>query len=201
MIEKPANTSTPIHELLATRWSPRAIDQQQAVSREHLIALIEAARWAPSCFGDQPWRYLVLDRFHDHDAWRRGWDCLSDGNKAWVRQAPVLMASFADSVFRRNGKPNRWGSHDVGAASENLALQGTALGLVVHQMGGFDREKLRAAFDVPEQFTAMAMIAVGHPGDPDELPEEKRVSELKPRQRVPLAEMAFEGRWNAGFEL
>lgn len=201
MIEKPANTSVPIHGLLAQRWSPRAIDQQQPVSREMQLSLLEAARWAPSCFGDQPWRYLVWDRFHDGNAWQAAFDCLSDGNKAWVRNTPVLMASFADSVFRRNGKPNRWGQYDTGAASENLALQGWSLGLVVHQMGGFDREKLREAFDVPEQFTPMAMIAIGHPGDPDELPEEKKISELKPRQRVPLAEMAFEGRWNAGFDI
>jgi len=201
MTEKPASTSVPIHQLLAGRWSPRAIDQQAPVARHYLVALLEAARWAPSCFGDQPWRYLVLDRFHDRDHWQLAWNCLTDGNKAWVRETPVLMASFADSAFRRNGKPNRWGQHDVGAASENLALQGWALGLVVHQMGGFDRERLREAFGVPEQFTAMAMIAIGHPGDPGELPEEKRISELKARQRVPLADMAFECHWEAGFQI
>lgn len=200
MIEKPANTSVEIHDLLARRWSPRAIDQQRPVRREQLAAMLEAARWAPSCFGDQPWRYLVLDRFRNAEAWQRAHDCLTDKNKAWVRETPVLLVSFADSVFRKNGKPNRWGQHDVGAASENLALQGMALGLVVHQMGGFDREKIREAFGVPESFTAMAVIAIGHPGDPDELPEEKRIIELKPRQRVPLADMAFEGRWESGFE-
>lgn len=201
MIEKPANTKVPIHKLLAQRWSPRAIDQQQPVSREMQLSLLEAARWAPSCFGDQPWRYLVWDRFHDREAWQTAFNCLSEGNRSWVREAPLLMASFADSSFRKNGKPNRWGQHDTGAASENLALQGWSLGLVVHQMGGFDREKLRQAFDVPEQFTAMAMIAIGHPGSPDELPEAKKISEMKPRQRVPLAEIAFQGRWNAGFDI
>lgn len=201
MIEKPANTSVEIHELLARRWSPRAIDQQRPVSRRDLTALLEAARWAPSCFGDQPWRYLVLDRFRDRDAWQAGWDCLTAGNRAWVREAPVLLVSFADSVFRKNGKPNRWGQHDTGAASENLCLQGTALGLVVHQMGGFDRDKIRQAFDVPERFTAMAMIAIGHPGDPADLPEEKRAAEIAARSRVPLAEIAFETRWDSGFGL
>lgn len=201
MIEKPANTSVPIHELIARRWSPRAIDQERPVARQDLLALLEAARWAPSCFGDQPWRYLVFDRFRDRASWQKAWDYLSDGNKAWVRLAPVLLVSFADSVFRRNGKPNRWGQHDTGAASENLALQGMALGLVVHQMAGFNREGLRSGFGVPDQFTAMAMIAVGHPGDPADLPEAKRVSELGARKRVPLADVAFEGRWNAGLAL
>lgn len=125
MIEKSANTSVPIHELLAQRWSPRAIDQHKPVDRNDITALLEAARWAPSCFGDQPWRYLVWDRFRDHESWQTAWDCLTDGNKAWVRDAPVLLASFADSTFRKNGKPNRWGQHDTGAASENLCLQGT----------------------------------------------------------------------------
>lgn len=201
MIEKPANTSVPIHELLARRWSPRAIDQVRPVEPRKLLALLEAARWAPSCFGDQPWRYLVFDRFRDNDSWQRAWNCLTERNQAWVRQAPVLIASFADSRFRRNGKPNRWGQHDTGAASENLALQGTALGLVVHQMGGFRAEDLAAAFDVPEQFTPMAMIAIGYPGEPGELPEDRRTAELKPRERVPLGEIAFEGRWGAALRL
>lgn len=201
MIEKPASTAVEIHDLLARRWSPRAIDQNRPVERRHLVALLEAARWAPSCFGDQPWRYLVLDRFRDRASWQAAWDCLTEGNKAWVRKAPVLVVSFADSVFRRNGKPNRWGPHDTGAASENLCLQGTALGLAVHQMGGFDREAIRRAFNVPERFTAMAIIAVGHPGDPSDLPEEKRTAEIAARSRVPLAEIAFDSRWDSGFDL
>lgn len=200
MIEKPANTAVDIHELLARRWSPRAIDQHRPVARRDLAALLEAARWAPSCFGDQPWRYLVLDRFRDRESWQAAWNCLTDGNKAWVREVPVLIVSFADSMFRRTGKPNRWGAHDTGAASENLCLQGTALGLAVHQMGGFDREAIRHAFNVPEQFTAMAVIAIGHPGDPAELPEEKRTAEIAARSRVPLAEIAFDTRWEAGFD-
>ena len=201
MIEKPANTSVEIHDLLARRWSPRAIDQRRDVTREQVVALLEAARWAPSCFGDQPWRYLVLDRFRDRDGWQRAHASLTERNREWVRKAPVLLVSFADSEFRRNGKPNRWGQHDTGAASENLALQGTALGLVVHQMGGFDREQLREAFDVPERFTPMAVIAIGHPGDPAGLPEDRRTTELSARKRVPLGEIAFEGRWNAAFTL
>ena len=201
VIEKPANTSVPIDNLLARRWSPRAIDPHKPVAQQDITALLEAARWAPSCFGDQPWRYLVWNRLQDRESWQAAFDCLTDGNKSWVRETPLLMASFADSTFRRNGKPNRWAQHDTGAASENLALQGMSRGLVVHQMGGFDRDRLRNAFEVPDHFTAMAMIAIGHPGDPAELPEEKRTSELAPRHRVPLAEMAFEGRWGAGFNL
>lgn len=200
MLEKRARTAVPIHDLLARRWSPRAIDQHAPVDRRQLAALLEAARWAPSCFGDEPWRYLVLNRFENEDAWKKAWACLADGNKAWVRDAPVLIASLADSVFERNGKPNRWGQHDTGAASENLCLQATAAGLVAHQMGGFNKEQLREDFGIPARYTPMAMIAVGHPGDPEDLPEDKRRSHYAERKRKPLQEIAFEGAWERGFE-
>lgn len=191
---KLARTALPIHELIARRWSARAIDPDRRVARDHLIVMLEAARWAPSCGGDEPWRYLAWDRFENESGWQRAWDCLSPGNQYWVRHAPVILASFADAEFR-NGKPNRWGQHDTGAASENLCLQGVALGLVVHQMGGFDKAKLADAFDVPERFTPMAMIAVGHPGDPAVLSEKHQSAEAAPRERQPFGELFFDGAW------
>jgi nitroreductase len=196
---KRATTAEPINDLLATRWSPRAIDQELPVERAQITALLEAARWAPSCFGDQPWRFLVWDRFFDEAGWQAAFDCLAEGNQAWVRRAPVLMAALADSQFRRNGKPNRWGQYDTGAASENLCLQATALGLVAHQMGGFDGNRLAAAFGVPERFTPMAMIAVGHPADASTLPEDRQEDERAPRKRRPLEEIAFQGHWDAPY--
>lgn len=195
---KLARTSLPIHELLAQRWSPRAMDPLRRVARDHVLVLLEAARWAPSCFGDEPWRYLTWNRFDNPDGWQRALECLSPGNQYWARHAPVLLASFAACRFS-NGKPNRWGQHDTGAASENLCLQGAALGLVVHQMGGFDRVRLAAAFEVPEQFTPMAMIAVGHPGDPAVLSEKHQATEAAPRQRRPLGELFFAGEWEKPF--
>lgn len=197
---KRATTSEPIHDLLAHRWSPRAIDQESPVDRAALTALLEAARWAPSCFGDQPWRFMVWDRFSDEAGWKSAFDCLAEGNQAWVRRAPVLVAAVADSEFSRNGKANRWGQYDTGAASENLCLQATALGLVAHQMGGFDPAKLADTFGIPERFTAMAMIAVGHPADPSTLPEDRQEDERAPRSRRPLGEIAFQGRWDAAYE-
>jgi nitroreductase len=191
---KLARTAQPINELLARRWSPRAIDPLRRVAHDHVVVFLEAARWAPSCSGDEPWRYLAWDRFDHPAGWQRAWECLSPGNQYWVKNAPVLLASFADSQFR-NGKPNRWGQHDTGAASENLCLQGTALGLVVHQMGGFDGARLAGAFAVPERFTPMAMIAVGHPGDPDGLSDKHQAAEAAPRERQPFGELFFDGAW------
>ena len=192
---RPAPTDHPIHELFANRWSARAIDTEKPVERESLLSMLEAARWAPSCFGDQPWRYIVFDRHHDAEAWEAAADCMAEGNQKWARSAPVLLAALADSAFTRNDKPNRWGPYDTGAATLSLHVQGVALGLVVHQMGGFSGSALAEKFGIPERYQPMAMIAVGHPGELDDLHEDYQGSELGKRQRRPLSELAFEGRW------
>lgn len=199
MIDKKASTSVPIHDLIATRWSSRAIDPHQPVAREHLAQLLEAARWAPSCYGDQPWRYLVWDKLRSPEAWQKAFECLVPGNQSWAKMAPVLMLSLARNEFM-NGKPNRWGQHDTGAASENLCLQGASLGLVVHQMGGFDAQKARDYFNIPGQYTPMAMIAAGHPGDASHLSEKHRATEDAPRQRLDVDQIAFEAEWGSPFK-
>ena len=200
MLEKLAVTQAPIADLIARRWSPRAIDPDQPVGREHLLALLEAARWAPSCFGDQPWRYLVWDRFRDADGWQQAFECLAEGNQIWVKNAPVLVLSIAAANFGHNDKPNRWAQHDTGAASENLCLQATALGLVAHQMGGFDPDQAKARFAIPADHACMAMIAVGHPAPVEVLPDSLRERDLAPRERKPLDRLAFEGHWGQGFQ-
>jgi nitroreductase len=201
MLDKPAQTSKPIHELLARRWSPRAFDPKRPVSREQLKVLLEAGRWAPSCNGDEPWRYLIWDRGRDPEGWQKAFDCLSDNNKKWVKNVPLLMLSCAGSIFQATGKPNRWTQHDTGAASVSMALQAVALGLIVHQMGGWDVDKARAAFDIPADYTPMAMIAVGYQAEPDTIddPEVKK-KELAPRARKPLAERFFEGGWGKPYQ-
>ena len=198
MLRKPAQTSRPIHELLARRWSTRAFDAAKPVTREQLTTLLEAGRWAPSCNGDEPWRYLVWDRARDPEGFQKAFDCLSDNNRKWVKNVPLLMLSCAGSNFAATGKPNRWTQHDTGAASLSIALQADALGLAVHQMGGFDAEKARAAFGIPVEYTPMAMIAVGYQAAPDVLDEETKKKELTPRARKPLAERFFEGGWGKG---
>ena len=198
MSDRIAQTSRPIHDLLARRWSTRAFDAGKTVSREQLTALLEAGRWAPSCNGDEPWRYLVWDRKRDAEGFQKAFDCLSENNRKWVKNVPLLMLSCAGSNFAATGKPNRWTQHDTGAASVSMALQAVALGLSYHQMGGFDAEKARAAFGIPADYTPMAMIAVGHQASADVLDEETKAKELKGRGRKPLGEKFFEGGWGKG---
>ena len=195
MLSKPAVTGSPIHDLLASRWSPRAFDTDKHISREQILALVEAARWAPSCFGDEPWRVIVWDRARDHESWQKAFDCLAESNQAWVKNTPLLFVVGADPQFRHNRKDNRWAQYDSGAAGISLCLQAVALGLAAHQMGGFDAQKIHEAFGVPAHITLMSMIAVGYQAAPDVLTGEVREREIAPRQRRPLGEIFFEGGW------
>lgn len=197
--ENPAPNDHPIDELIDRRWSPRLFEEGRAVEREKILSLLEAARWAPSCFNDQPWYYLVFDGA-DEDAMATARECLMEGN-AWARKAPLLLLSVAHENFAHNNKPNRHAQHDVGAASGYLVLQAVELGLVAHQMAGYDAERARAEFQIPEDYTPMAMIAVGYPyrGSLDELDEKTRQRELAPRARREIKNTAFAGKWGAGF--
>lgn len=195
MQTKTAQTRVAVHDIIARRWSCRAFDASKPVSREQIVSLLEAARWAPSCYGDEPWRFIVWDRNSDAAAWQKAFDCLVEWNQNWVKNAPVLVLVTAYSLFRRNGNPNRWGQYDTGAAAENLCLQAVASGLMAHQMGGFDEEKVRSTFGIPEEFAIMAMIAVGHQGEAEVLNEELKQLELADRARTPLGEHFFEGGW------
>jgi nitroreductase len=199
--DKRAVSSVPLHDLLAARWSPRAYDRDQPVAGRDLRALLEAARWAPSCFGDEPWHYLVWDRSSDSAQWEKAYACLSEKNRSWVKNAPVLMLSVAASTYRHNGAPNRFAEHDTGAASMAIALQAVALGMMAHQMGGFDADKARATFAIPPEATPMAMIAVGYPASADVLEGELKERELAPRKRRAIEENFFAGSWGKPFGL
>ena len=193
-MEKPAETEHPVHELIQRRWSPRAF-AARAVEPEKLRSLLEAARWAASCFNEQPWSFIVAAKDAEGDAYERLLSCLVESNALWAGRAPVLMISVARLAFKRNGKPNRHAFHDTGQAAAHLALQATALGLAVHQMAGFDVSKAREQFNIPEGFEPVAAIALGYPGDPEDLPENLREKELSPRARRPLEEFVFGGSW------
>ena len=201
MLEKNAITSVPIHDLMHRRWSPRAYDANRPVTRAQLAALLEATRWSPSCNGVEPWRYLIWDRARDPEGFEKAFDTLSDGNKLWVKNVPLLMLSIASSDPLPPDRPNRYTQHDTGMASMCLALQAVALGLIMHQMAGFNADKARAAFSIPAEYTPMAMIAIGYQGNTDVLDEETKKKELRERTRKPLGERFFEGGWGKSVQL
>ena len=183
-----------LHELLERRWSPVAFSPRP-VEPEKLRSLLEAARWAPSSFNEQPWVYLVATR-DDPENFQRLLGCLVEGNRVWAQHAAVLMLSVARLNFALNGKPNRHALHDVGAASADLTLQATALGLYVHQMAGYDVEKARREFAIPEGYEPAAAMAVGYLGDDSVLPEKLRArNDRSARKRKPLEEIVFTGKW------
>lgn len=182
----------PIEPLLFRRWSPRAMTGA-AISATDLATLFEAARWAPSTYNEQEWRFLYAHRGGPH--WATFFDLLVEGNRGWCDKAGVLIVVLSHKVFARNGKPNPVHSFDTGAAWENLALQGCAMGLVVHGMMGFDSAKARTALAVPDDYAVEAMIAIGHPGDPATLPEALQKIEA-PSQRKPITELVREGAFS-----
>ena len=196
MIGKPAETEQDIAPLIAERWSGRAFDASAPISDEHIVSLCEAARWAPSCYGDQPWRFLVWNRFDDEKSWQKALDCLSPGNQAWAKNAPLLILSTSVKTFSHNNTDNRWVAYDTGAASISLCLQATSLGLMSHQMGGYDADKLRNTFSLPDDIECWAMIAIGYPAPLDSLTEEQLERELKERSRRPLTEQFYINNWN-----
>ncbi|MCC7038940.1 MAG: nitroreductase family protein [Burkholderiales bacterium] len=200
-LDKSAVTSVPIHDLMSRRWSPRAFDVTRQVTRAQLAALLEAARWAPSCNGVEPWRFLIFDRSYDDAGFWRAFECLTDANKRWVKNAPVLILSVASPDPLSGGRPNRYTQHDTGMASMCLVLQAVSLGLIAHQMAGYDVDSIRARFDIPEDCTPMAMIAVGYQADPEILDEEIRKKELASRERKPLIERFFETQWGRSVHL
>lgn len=196
MHNKPAISSTPIHDILQNRWSPRSFDADKNIDSQTLTALLEAARWAPSCFNDQPWQFLVCNKTTHLVAWEKLLSTLGEKNQIWAKNAPVLMLSLAMHDFGHNGKPNRWSGYDTGAASISLCLQATSMGLATHQMGGFDAEQCKQIFDLPDTCSPMSVIAVGYQANAGQLPDDLKEAELKARSRKPLTECFHFGSWD-----
>ncbi|MEE9218289.1 MAG: nitroreductase family protein [Acidobacteriota bacterium] len=189
-IKNPRVAEAAVDPMFLERWSPRAFSSKP-IPEETLRSLFEAARWAPSCYGEQPWLFLYAAKKEDLDLFR---GLLVEGNRVWADRAPVLAFVFARRAFSRNDKPNRWAAFDAGAAWMSLALQARKVGLYTHGMGGFHEDKVYLTLNVPkEKYQAMAGIAIGYAGEPAELPSELREIE-KPNSRKPLPQMAIEGR-------
>lgn len=189
--DKRAETSVPVHPIIAARWSPRALDPAGAVSEDALRAVLEAARWAPSNGNTQPARFLVGRR--GDDTYERIFALLSRRNQGWAHPAAALLLACAVTTNEKGELPMP--DYGVGLAAENLVLQAVAEGLVAHQMGGFNKEGAKLVFSLPDDVRPLAVIALGTLGSPELLDEDRRARELAPRRRKPLSEIAFTGDW------
>jgi nitroreductase len=177
-----------VEDLFLRRWSPRAF-AHTPVSDDDLRKIFEAARWAASSYNEQPWRFF-LGREGD-TTYQKIFDCLVEFNQNWAKSAPVLILSVASNKFAANGSPNQYSIHDTGAATANLSLQATALGLHTHSMAGFDHNKARKTFDLSVDYDIGAVTALGYLGDPLTLHDQLRVQEISPRQRKPLSQFVL----------
>ena len=191
--EKVASTEYPVINLIKNRWSPRALSSDP-VEEEKIMSLLEAARWAPSCFNEQPWNFILFKK-EIQDEFNNVIDVLSPRNQLWAKNAPLIMLSVAKTNFERNGKMNRHALHDVGAAVTNLTLQATSMGLYVHQMAGFDSEKTKQLFNIPEGYEPVSAIAIGYYGNVEDLSDEFKKSETANRRRKPVSDFVFKGQW------
>lgn len=176
-----------IDAVFLNRWSPRSFKSDQ-VPNEVLFSLFEAARWAPSGSNEQPWRFILARTQEDRE---RFYPFIAEGNRVWCEKAPVLVLIVSKTINSR-GTASPSHAFDAGAAWGYLALEATRQGLVTHAMGGFDREKARAALGIPEGYEPHAVIAIGYQGEKEELPEALQERE-KPSGRRELSEMVFEG--------
>ncbi|WP_201981762.1 nitroreductase family protein [Hymenobacter rubidus] len=184
-----APTTYPVHELIRSRWSPRSY-AATPVTQDALNQAFEAASWAFSAMNAQPWQYIYAHK-SDAEAFQKILDTLMPGNQPWARNAPVLIIALANTRFE-NGQPNGAALHDLGAANATLFLEATALGLHGHVMGGFDREKVRREFNLPEGLEPAVIMALGYLGEAEQLEEPFLSREKAARSRKPVSEFVFQ---------
>ena len=184
-------TTYPIQSFFLSRVSYRAFSEER-LSEEELMSLFEAARWAPSSFNNQPWRFIYARR--GDKEWDTFFNVLVDFNKSWCKNADTLVLVVSRNNFEKNNKPARTSHFDAGAAWMSLALEAHAKNIITHGMEGFDYEGIKKALNIPNDFTVEAMIAIGKPGNKEDLPEDIRAKEV-PSTRKPLNDIISKGHF------
>lgn len=184
-------TDLPVEPCFLARWSPRAFDKT-VVPEEDLMTMLEAARWAPSAYNVQPWRFLYALR--EDEYWLRYLSLLDAFNAGWAKNAGALVFLLSDSLVPESNPPRVSASHsfDTGAAWAHIALQAQMLGYQAHAMGGIYHTKIKELLKIPKRFKVEIGIAIGVVGDPAVLPDELRQRE-KPSVRKPLETLNHAG--------
>ncbi len=187
----------PINPLILNRWSPRAMSGEP-ISRKELMIIFEAARWAPSSYNNQSWRFIYAHR--DTPEWQDIFDLLVEFNQNWCKNAAALVVIVSTNTFDYNNKPSRTHSFDTGAAWENMCLQVSSMNLVIHGLEGFDYDKAKNHLKIPDGFTVEAMCAIGRPGRREDLPKDLQERE-EPSGRNPISELVFHGQFGNKIKL
>ncbi len=184
-----AGDSNLLSDLFILRHSGKNF-KVQPLTEDQIQALIQSARWTPSGFNDQPWNFIFCDRFTTPEAYVKVLDCISGQN--WLDDIPLFVIVIARSNFLYNDKANKWANYDTGAAAFAMSLQATYMGLMAHQIGGFDNEKIIQEFNLPHGYSPLTIIAIGY--EDTELPCEE-----PPRTRLPVSDNFFSGEWERSF--
>lgn len=192
-MKKPAKTDFDIHPVLNRRYSPRTFEDRM-IEEDKLDRIFEAARWAPSSLNDQPWHILVGVKGLN-DVYDKIFSSLLEFNQIWARLAPVLVVMVADKISRKTNKTNHVYLYDTGQAAAHLSMQAMAEDVFVHQMGGFDKDKLISTFSIPERFEPVTAIAMGYAGKLENLPEKFQEMEKAERTRKSQKEFVFRDGW------
>ncbi len=192
-MKKQVNTKISIHPLIKNRWSPRAFDNK-AVEEEKIINIIESARWAPSAYNEQPWRFIIGKSGDEN--YLKIFDSLVEWNQKWVKNVPLLILNITKKKFSHNNKINATALYDLGQSVAFMVLEAENQGLACHQMSGFDHEKIIVTFEIPEDFEPVSITAIGYQGDISTLPEDFISLEKADRKRKPARELLF----NSSFE-
>jgi nitroreductase len=179
------NIQNQVLSIVTKRRSGNQFDETRSLKESDINLLIEAARWAPSCYGEEPWRFILCNKDTNKEAWDKLFNCLVEFNQGWAKNAPLLIVSLCKNNFTFNGQINSWGPYDTGAASMNLCNVACELGIMTHQMGGFDTIGVSKAFGINEDYTVVSVIAVGY--------EVQNPTDITERKRKPVEDIFFNG--------
>ena len=180
-----------LNKLITDRWSPVAFDSRK-VEFDTLHLLFEAAKWAPSGRNSQPWRFVFATK--DMPDYKLFLGLLSEANQVWAKTAPLLVLPLAQVISTYKNRPNRLAFYEAGMAVGNLLLQATHMGLMVHQMGGYDVERAKEELVIPTRYEPLAMMAIGYKGDAVQLPKEVAAWEERKRERMEISKFLVAGR-------
>lgn len=181
------NPSETLTQIMEERHSGSSFDPKKTISEDKIRSIIHAAQLTPSSYNEQPWNFIICDKTKNLDAYNKVFSTLHRFNQNWAKNAPVLVLAAASKNSSKNNEPNLWAEYDTGAAAFGISMQATALGLMAHQIAGFDQVKISQLLDLPADIKPISIIALGY--------EDVNQSSAKSKERKPVGDNFFQGSW------